>query len=176
MEQPGDVLDKAVTDIAVITEAPRDSVADVVNTVFSFFRTAVGGGAASASVAPPAPSLFAPSTWTLPMWLLVGGVTYFAFSHLGGRHALASNPPRRRRRVSHFGTRRRKNPMGMPAYTSPSVRRHPTRSLHAAGSKVRFHGAFADAGDAAAKAQRLGGWVKSFTVRGQKRHSVVTAV
>lgn len=72
------------------------------------------------------------------------------------------------------GARYRESHNPFPASGMVLNPRHRRRSVRH-GSPIRFHGAFADAGKAEARAARLGGIVRLMTVRGQRRYSVITA-
>lgn len=137
----------------------------------------------------PAFSWLNPSTWTMTTWLLVGGGIFlltggFKRNPIGS--VLLENPRRRRRRshrrnpypASGFVTGLARNPVsygGSAAMTL--VRANPRRrkSHHTSKGRLKFHGAFSHLSDAEAKAARLGGWIKSFSLRGHQRYSVVTA-
>ena len=146
-----------------------------------------GTGFVTIGATTPPPSLLNPSTWSLPMWLLIGGGVFLIVRSMGSRR----NPPRLTRRKARLILHHRSvrgHPLTPPqrgmfgavasGYPLTRLRRNPPtkrRSHHVSNSPVRFHGAFAKQADAERKAARLGGMIKSFTVRGQRRYSVMTA-
>lgn len=42
------------------------------------------------------------------------------------------------------------------------------------GRKVKFHGAFASKADAKKKERKVGGYIKTFMLKGHRRYSVLT--